>query len=303
MHTMDSKSTKDFEELNINSEERHKEHQKMLFSMLCDIDALCRKYNIPYMLFSGTALGAVRHKGFIPWDDDLDILLLRHDYERLLDVTEAELDSDIYFVQREFSEHWPMQFSKLRLNDTTCIEKYHPKDKKTHQGVYIDIFPCDNLADNALLRRLQFAASKVIIAKSLYARGYETKSLAKRAFMQLCRLIPRMPLYSFCLRRNDGNSEMVHSFFAAAKKYEKNVYPREWMTELKELSFESGRFPVSAHYDALLKKLYGDYTVLPKPEERVCKQHAAILDLGRPYTEYLEAQSKMVFTDYTRSIR
>lgn len=271
--------------------------------MLCDLDALCREYNIPYMLFSGTALGAVRHGGFIPWDDDLDILLLRCDYERLLTAAENELDREKYFVQREFGEHWPMQFSKLRLNDTTCIEKYHPKDKMVHQGVYIDIFPCDNLADNALLRRLQFAASKVIIAKSLYARGYETKSLAKRAFMQLCRLIPRAPLYSFCLRRNDGNSEMVHSFFAAAKKYEKNVYPREWMTELKELSFESGRFPVSAHYDALLKKLYGDYSVLPKPEERVCKQHAAILDLGRPYTEYLEAQSKMVFTDYTRSIR
>ncbi len=303
MHIMDSKSTKDFEELNIKSEERQKEHQKMLFSMLCDIDALCRKYNIPYMLFSGTALGAVRHKGFIPWDDDLDILLLRPDYERLLCVAEAELDRDTYFVQREFSKHWPMQFSKLRLNGTTCMEKYHPRDKKVHQGVYIDIFPCDNLADNALVRKLQFAASKVIIAKSLYARGYETKSLAKKAFMQLCRVIPRVPLYRFCIRKKDAASKMVHSFFAAARKYGKNIYPREWMTELKELPFESGAFPVSAHYDELLKKLYGDYTVLPKPEERVCKQHAAILDLNRPYTEYIEAQSEMIFDNYTRSIR
>lgn len=303
MHTMDSKSTKDFEEMNINSGERHKEHQKMLFSMLCDIDALCRKYNIPYMLFSGTALGAVRHKGFIPWDDDLDILLMRHDYERLLCVAEAELDRDTYFVQREFGEHWPMQFSKLRLNGTTCMEKYHPKDKKVHQGVYIDIFPCDNLADNALMRKLQFAASKVIIAKSLYARGYETKSLAKKAFMQLCRVIPRAPLYRFCIRRKDADSQMVHSFFAAARKYGKNIYPREWMTELEELPFEGGTFPVSAHYDELLKKLYGDYSVLPKPEERVCKQHAAILDLNRPYTEYIEAQSEMSFENLTRSIR
>ena len=152
------------------------EHQKLLLSMLKDFDAVCRKHNIQYMLFAGTALGAVRHRGFIPWDDDADVIMLRSEYERFFECAAKDFDTGKYFVQREFSPHWPMQFSKLRLNNTACIEKYHPKDPEIHQGVYIDIFPCDNLAYKKAVRKLQFSASKIVIAKALYARGYETDS-------------------------------------------------------------------------------------------------------------------------------
>ena len=165
-------------------------HQRLLLSMLKDLDAVCRAEDIRYMLFAGTALGAVRHGGFIPWDDDLDILLPRGEYARLLDALQRRLDPEMYYVQRAFSPHWPMQFSKLRLNGTTCIERFRAKDPAMHQGVYIDIFPCDNLADGRVGRVLQFLAAKVVIAKALYARGYETSSLLKKSFMQLCRLLP-----------------------------------------------------------------------------------------------------------------
>ena len=158
-------------------------HQKLLLEMLKDLDAVCRRHGIPYQLFSGTALGAVRHQGFIPWDDDLDIVMLRRDYERFFTEASGDFDEKLYFVQREFTEHWPMQFSKLRRNGTTCMEKYHPKDPKMHQGVYIDIFPCDNLSDFRLMRGVQFLASKVVIAKALYARGYETDSRLKKVFI------------------------------------------------------------------------------------------------------------------------
>ena len=174
---------------------------------------ICDEHQLFYWLYAGTLLGAVRHKGFIPWDDDIDVIMLRGEYEKFLDAAEKELDSKKYFVQREFGEHWPMQFSKLRLDGTACMEKYHPRDPEMHQGVYIDIFPCDALADNRTVRRLQFAASKVVIAKALYARGYETDSIKKKIFMQLCRILPRKPLWSFCVRRNDTGSQAVHSFF------------------------------------------------------------------------------------------
>lgn len=281
----------------------HQAHQRLMLSMLKELDAVCRRNGISYMLFSGTALGAVRHQGFIPWDDDVDVLLLRGEYERLLDALERELDGKLYYVQREFGPHWPMQFSKLRRNGTACLEKYHPRDPQVHQGVYVDIFPCDALADRPVLRRLQFAASRVVIAKALYARGYETESRAKKCFMQLCRLLPREPLHRFCLRRWDTDSRMVHSFFACGRQYGKNVFPREWIRETVELPFEDGCFPVSAHYEQLLERLYGDYMRLPEPEERACKEHAAILDLERPYTDYLEQQRRMQFDCHTRSIR
>lgn len=188
-------------------------HQTLLLEMLKDFDAVCREHHISYQLFAGTALGAVRHHGFIPWDDDVDVILMRSEYDRLLTEAAGDFDPERYYVQRENSAHWPMQFSKLRRNHTACIEKYHPKDPLVHQGVYIDIFPCDNLSDRPLMRQLQFAASKAIIAKALYARGYETDSAAKKVFMQLCRLLPRRALETLCIRRGDDRTALLTQLY------------------------------------------------------------------------------------------
>lgn len=160
-----------------------RKHQLVMLELLNEVDRVCKKHHISYQLFAGTALGAVRHQGFIPWDDDLDIVMQRPDYEHFMAFAPGEL-GERFFLQKEFTEHWPMFFSKLRLNHTTALEKYHVRDEKMHQGVYIDIFPCDNLSDNQLVRKLQFFASKIIIAKGLYGRGYETDSRGKNF---LCR--------------------------------------------------------------------------------------------------------------------
>ena len=286
-------------------------HQKLLLEMLKDFDAVCRRHGIRYQLFAGTALGAVRHNGFIPWDDDLDIEMLyrdykrlsRSEYERFFREAAMDFDPEIYYVQQEHSPHWSMHFSKLRRNGTTCIEKYHPKDPGIHQGVYIDIFPYDNLASSPFQRRLQFAASKVIIAKALWERGYETNNVAKKLFLQVCRLLPRRSMERVCMRRDDTESRMVHSFLAAGRRYKKNIFPRTWLDDCAELPFEDGVFPVSTHYDALLTRLYGDYRTLPSPEERKCKEHVAIFDLNSSYEGHLKEQKEMHFAIHTRSIR
>lgn len=279
------------------------DHQRLLLSMLKDLDAVCTRHGIRYQLFSGTALGAVRHGGFIPWDDDLDVVMLREEYERFLTAAENDLDASTYYVQREFSAHWPMQFSKLRRNGTACMEKFRPKDPEMHQGVYLDIFPCDNLYDSAWMRRVQFLSAKIVIAKALDARGYETDSMLKKLFMWVCRLFPREPFWRLAICRNHPRSRMVHTFFGAGSKYQKNVYDRSWFEESVTIPFEDGSYPVSAAYDLLLTKLYGNYHQLPSVEERKVKQHVAILDLNRPYQDYLTQQKTMIFDGYSRSIR
>lgn len=200
-------------------------HQTLLLEMLKDIDIVCKRHRISYQLFAGTALGAVRHHGFIPWDDDVDIIMSRSEYERFFKEAAKDFDETLYFAQQEHSAHWPMPYSKLRRNNTTCIEKYYPKDLKTHQGVYVDIFPCDNLSDCTLMRKIQFCVSKIIIAKSLYARGYETNSVIKKLFMQVCRMFPLKGLKAICIRKKDQKSQLVHTFLAQGANTRK-IYSR-----------------------------------------------------------------------------
>ncbi len=280
-----------------------KKHQRLMLNMLFEIDRICKKHSIPYMLFSGTALGAVRHHGFIPWDDDLDIIMLRPNYERFLEIAPTEIDSNEYFLQKEFSEHWPMFFSKLRKNGTACIERYIPKDTHTHQGVYIDIFPCDNLSDTRIGRKLQFLASKVVIAKALDRRGYLTNSKMKKLFILLCRPIPEAALIRFVRREQKTDSRMVHCFFGASSKYAKSVFPRQWFQDIVLLPFETGKFPVSAQYDKMLTVLYGNYMEPTPVDERGRKVHAEIVDLEHSYEMYIGVQEKMHFKEFTRSIR
>lgn len=279
-----------------------KEHQDVLFELLLEFDRVCTKFDIPYVLFAGSALGAVRHKGFIPWDDDLDVALLRTDYEKLMSVSDTDWGSD-YYLQREFSEHWPLYFSKLRKNNTTCLEKYHPKDSQIHQGIYIDIFPIDNASDNPFMRRIQFGASKVVLAKAFYKRGYETNSILKKAFMAVCRLLPMKPFHKLTVLSSEESSKFVHSFFGGTSSYKKGLYKRTFFTQRINMDFESASFPISAQYDDLLTIMYGDYMTIPDERQRQIKRHALLVDTKRDYSIYNGYRDNMEFEILTRSIR
>jgi len=275
--------------------------QAVLVELLEEIDRICKKHNIPYVVFCGTALGAVRHKGIIPWDDDLDVSMLRKDYEKFLEVAPAELKEQ-YFLQAEGAKHWPMNFSKLRKNNTTYLEKYHPKDNETHQGIYVDIFPCDNASDNEKIRKLQFYASKVAIAKSLWKRGYETDSVKKKVFMLFCCLLPHKPFVKFAMRKKENSSQYVQTFLSCTSRYKKGIYKRSWFTETVEMDFEHLEVPVAADYDGLLTTMYGDYMKLPNEENRKIKEHAVLIDTERNYTEYEHYRDGMKWDVHTRNI-
>ena len=278
-------------------------HQGVLLELLTEFDRICRKHDLHYVLFAGSALGAVRHHGFIPWDDDLDVAMLREDYQRFLQVAPKELNTDVFYLQAEHSKGWPMFFSKLRKNGTACMERFIPKDKGLHQGIYMDIFPVDNLADSKLVRKLQFAASKIVIAKGLARRGYLTDSWIKKVFMAACTLAPRSMMHAIACQKDKGHTAMVHTFFGAASRYEKNVFPRYWFEQSVELPFEGLRVPVSAEYDAMLTAIYGDYMTPPPEEEKRCKVHGVIVDPDCSYEAYLQQQKQMQITEYARSIR
>lgn len=278
------------------------QHQNVLYELLMEFDRICRLHNIPYILYAGTAIGAVRHNGFIPWDDDADVLMLRPDYEHFLAVAEQTLSSN-YFLQKEYSEHWPIGSTKLRKNNTTCLEKYHPDDIHRHQGIYIDIFPCDNASNVSLVRKIQFLASRVIIAKDLHKRKYETDSVVKKAFMLFCKIIPRAPLRKIVLLKGKSNTNYVHSFFGSTRSDKNSIFLREWITSTEDHQFMDSQFLISSYYDQLLTRMYGDYMTIPSEEERKCKVHAILVDTENDYSMYIHYRDGMKFDTYTRSIR
>lgn len=273
-----------------------------MLDILKEFDRVCRKNDIKYMVFAGSALGAVRHKGFIPWDDDLDVALLREEYDKLMQLDSNEWDKG-YYMQCEYSDHWPIHFSKLRKNNTTCLEKYHPKDKLIHQGIYIDIFPIDNASNIKYMRKLQFFTSKIVIAKSFFKRGYDTDSFFKKIIMGFSAVLPLRPFYSFTTLKKAKNTKYVHSFLGGSVNYNKGIMERKYFTDTVEILFETIVVPISKHYHDMLTQQYGSYMDLPSKEDRKCKVHAILVDTERNYTEYAHYRDNMTFDVLTRSIR
>ena len=113
-----------------------------MLKLLRELDRICTKYDIPYWLDGGTLLGAIRHGGFIPWDDDIDVAMLRNDYYRFLEVAKTELRDDIYLQTRETDSDYPMFFAKLRDKYSTFHEPMYER-LKCHKGIFLDIFPFD----------------------------------------------------------------------------------------------------------------------------------------------------------------
>ena len=166
--------------------------QLMELEMLIEVDRICRKYDIQYFLDGGTLLGAVRHDGFIPWDDDADIIMLHEEYEKFYNACKKELNTERFFLQDyRTDKHYLWGFAKMRRNGTTFLREGQ-EHVKCHTGVCIDIFYCDNVPDNPMLRRLHYFYCYCIRKGQYSSVGKKAeKSPFLRAWYTLISKIPR----------------------------------------------------------------------------------------------------------------
>lgn len=264
-----------------------RELQMALLDMLKDIDALCKNNDIKYSLSSGTLIGAIRHKGFIPWDDDLDLMFTRVEYEKFLKVAEKELPQLGYTIQREFSLDWPMTYSKIRKDNSAYIEDFNPKIKNMHQGIFIDIFPIDNFMDNKIVGRLQWIAYRLLLSKELGKRGYSTKSMLKRIAVKLTFFIPENLFRKICMAKDNNHSQFLQCFLGGALEFNKSIYPRSAFKDYIRVPFEDADFQVISGYEEYLNICYGDYMKLPSKEEQVATLHAKLIDVNNSYKKYV----------------
>ena len=153
-----------------NYSEQIKAIQKCELEILSEIDRICVRHRIPYFAIGGTALGAIRHKGFIPWDDDIDIAMERNEYNRFLSYASKELGSSFFIQNIDSEPDSPFYFTKIRKNDTQFVECYL-KEAGIHQGIFVDIFPFDHINNNrwiaALHYRICFFFYQIFFVKSL----------------------------------------------------------------------------------------------------------------------------------------
>lgn len=261
--------------------------QLIQLEILKEFDRIAKKHNIPYQLFAGTLLGAVRHKGFIPWDDDIDVCLLRKDYDRFLEVCASEL-SEQYFLQNKKTDlHSVFQFSKLKKNNTVFENKLDC-NPKTHNGIYIDIFPLDNVKPDTFLGKLQPMLFNILYAINT-SREYHSINTARNHFVRFLRIIcyimvkiiPKSILDSITekvlCQFNDQPTTYVNHLTnrATRKRLAKYIRERDTFYDMIEVEFEGALFPAPANYHEVLKRNFGDYMQLP-PDDKQKPHHGII---------------------------
>ncbi len=182
--------------------------QKVMLEILLEIHRICEKHNIPYTLIAGTLLGAVRHKGFIPWDDDCDIAMMREDYERFLLVAPKELSEDYFLQTKQTDKCYPLNFAKVRKNNTVLIETGETGEENYHHGIFVDIFPFDYYKYGWFLNCMHWVQT-VRDRKKKYPKGSWKRTLVT-IYTNIVLLIPVQLLL------------IVKSFFENKKQYFSN---------------------------------------------------------------------------------
>lgn len=248
-----------------------------------EIKRICDENGIKYILDSGTLLGAVRHKGFIPWDDDMDIAMTRENYKKFIEAAKEGLGDRFFLQTWETDKNYPMPFAKVRLNETKFIENVFEK-AQMHQGIYVDVFPYDvwpqkKHQQKKVWRKRLFLQSMIMMKchyvkfKSDAAWKYILKSIMFTVIRFLALFYSKERLISKYERMtkkfNDKNTESEMLYEQTVNfKFGYWVMPRSCFERSTELQFEDDVFQCSENYDEYLTRAYGDYMQLPSEEQR-----------------------------------
>ena len=267
-------------------------HEKQ-YEILEELKRVCDKNGLMYYLAFGTLLGAIRHKGFIPWDDDIDTGMPIADYRKLEKLFEKGEFKEGFFLQTANTDPNSGQtYYKLRSDDTTFIVKPQAH-RDMHHGIDIDIYPLYNVADNKILREIQALHAVMYMLLEVGEIPQNNGGFMKAAGAVILFLIrgkTRERYKKFCLRymaRYEGKNTKYKAHFYGNLNRCRRIYPAEVFEKTIPMQFETDTFSVPVGYDYFLKKFYGDYMKMPPVEKRGVKlDKLAKIDTEHSYLDY-----------------
>lgn len=264
----------------IYSQAELKRIQNIQLRCLKEIASICKKDNIEYFLIGGSTLGAIRHGGYIPWDDDIDIAIPRKDYMRFLHVASSKLSS-MYHVQSPYNEkNCPYYYTKIRIDGTVFME-YCNRNLPINQGVYVDVFPYDNVPDDEEENFHHFERCQKLIRRFAYRQIPDVSckpkgiiDIMKASLRRVLHVFYSVIPYDVLLRQLDKEFSRYNSTNTKAMAclnfpiWKKEYILKSDLYPLVEHTFEDTEFLIPNNADAYLTTHYGEYMKLPEPSKR-----------------------------------
>lgn len=265
--------------------------QEKILDTMKYIDKVCRENGIVYYIMGGTALGAVRHGGFIPWDDDLDIFMTPQEYEKFK-MAMAQ-DGDPKFVLQEWrTVKNYLEYAKIRMNGTTFIEESFKDRRDLHQGIYVDIMMLHKIPQSEFIQKKVYYESKFVTLYALSQRNWKPKSKGQAFVLGLLNVLPCQLIAKMCYKdiyKYDGMRDgYSYCYWITPAKFHQGLFSRDFFEEPVDVSFEDTKLYGSKHIKEYLAYRYGDYMKLPSEAAQKAAVHAMIYDTEKDYTEYLK---------------